>query len=100
MKINNELKSQIRQVLKLSLPAILSQITTIVMQYIDSAMVGNLGANASAAIGLVSTSTWLLSGLTYGVTAGFSVRRTSNTATRSPSCTVTWVRNVPPCSSK
>lgn len=74
MKINNKLKSQIRQVLKLSLPAILTQITTIVMQYIDSAMVGNLGANASAAIGLVSTSTWLLSGLTYGVAAGFSVQ--------------------------
>ena len=57
-----------------SLPAILTQITTIAMQYIDSAMVGALGANASAAIGLVSTSTWLLSGITYAITAGFSVQ--------------------------
>lgn len=70
----NELKPHVQQVWKLSLPAILSQITTIAMQYIDSAMVGNLGANASAAIGLVSTSTWLLSGVTYAVTAGFSVQ--------------------------
>lgn len=69
-----DLKPQVRQVWQLSLPAILTQITTIVMQYIDSAMVGNLGANASAAIGLVSTSTWLLSGTTYGVSAGFSVQ--------------------------
>ena len=54
MKANwRELKPQIRQVWTLSLPAILTQITTIVMQYIDSAMVGALGANASAAIGLV-----------------------------------------------
>lgn len=75
MKANwTELKPQIRQVWHLSLPAILSQITTIVMQYIDSAMVGALGANASAAIGLVSTSTWLLYGVTYAVTAGFSVQ--------------------------
>ena len=69
-----ELKPQIRQVWQLSLPAILTQITTIVMQYIDSAMVGSLGANASASIGLVSSSTWLLGGITYGVAAGFSVQ--------------------------
>ena len=50
----HELKPQVKEVWVLSLPAILTQITTIVMQYIDSAMVGSLGANASAAIGLVS----------------------------------------------
>lgn len=48
------------------------------MQYIDSAMVGSLGANASAAIGLVSTSTWLLGGITYAVSAGFSVQVAHN----------------------
>lgn len=69
-----ELKPQIQQVWKLSLPAILTQITTIVMQYIDSAMVGALGANASAAIGLVASSTWLMNGVTYAVSAGFSVQ--------------------------
>ena len=66
------LAPQLRLVWQLSLPAILTQITTIAMQYIDSAMVGALGANASAAIGLVSSSTWLLNGVTYAVTAGFS----------------------------
>ena len=75
MKANwRELKPQIRQVWTLSLPAILTQITTIVMQYIDSAMVGALGANASAAIGLVSTSTWLFGGVTHAVSSGFSVQ--------------------------
>lgn len=68
------LKPQIKQVWTLSLPAILTQITTIVMQYIDSAMVGALGAGASAAIGLVSSSTWLLGGVTYAISAGFSVQ--------------------------
>ncbi len=70
----SELKTQIQQVWKLSLPAILTQITTIVMQYIDSAMVGALGANASAAIGLMSSSIWLFSGITYAVSTGFSVQ--------------------------
>mgnify|MGYP001624634992 FL=1 len=59
---------------QLSVPAILSQLTSIMMQYIDAAMVGNLGANASAAIGVVSTSTWLLSGLCSAVSTGFSVQ--------------------------
>lgn len=59
---------------KMSIPSILSQITSIVMQYIDAAMVGNLGAGASASIGVVSTSTWLLSGLCSAVSTGFSVQ--------------------------
>ena len=69
-----ESNTHIRQVFRLSLPAILTQITTIAMQYIDSAMVGNLGANASAAIGLVASTTWLFNGINYGVSAGFSVQ--------------------------
>ena len=44
------------------------------MQYIDSAMVGRLGANASAAIGLVASSTWLFNGVCYALSAGFSVQ--------------------------
>lgn len=68
------LKPQIQQVWRLSLPAILTQITTIAMQYIDSAMVGAQGSNASAAIGLVSSTTWLFNGIPYAVSAGFSVQ--------------------------
>ena len=68
------LAQQLRLVWQLSLPAILTQITTIAMQYIDSAMVGALGADASAAIGLVASSTWLFGGVTTAVSAGFSVQ--------------------------
>lgn len=69
-----KLAPQLREVWRLSLPAILTQITTIAMQYIDSAMVGRLGANASAAIGLVASSTWLFNGVCYALSAGFSVQ--------------------------
>ena len=70
----NDLRAQLSRVWRLSVPAILTQITTVAMQYIDSAMVGNLGANASAAIGLVSTSTWLMGGFGSAISAGFSVQ--------------------------
>ena len=55
-------KDRLSVVYHLSLPGILAQISEIVMQYIDAAMVGVLGAGASASIGLVSSSTWLFGG--------------------------------------
>lgn len=58
----------------LSLPSILAQLSTIIMEYIDAAMVGSLGAQASAAIGLVSTSIWLLGGLCTACSTGFYVQ--------------------------
>ena len=45
---------QLRLTVALSVPAIVTQLSAIVMQYIDAAMVGSLGANASASIGSVS----------------------------------------------
>ena len=61
-------------VIRLSIPAIMAEITSIIMQYIDAAMVGSLGKEASAAIGLVSTSTWLIGGLCISAATGFSVQ--------------------------
>ena len=67
-------REQISLVAALSFPAILAQLTTVIMQYIDTAMVGRLGAEGVAAIGLVSSSTWLTSGLTTAIGIGFSVQ--------------------------
>ena len=61
-------------VLRLGIPAILSQLTSVAMQYIDAAMVGSLGASASAAVGVVTSSTWIVIGLAYAVAMGFSVQ--------------------------
>ena len=68
------LRDRLRIVGKLSVPAILAQISEIIMQYIDAAMVGSLGAAASASIGLVSSSTWLTGSLLFAAAAGFSVQ--------------------------
>ena len=65
---------KIRLVLGMSIPAILAQLTSIAMQYIDAGMVGSLGAEATASIGLVSSSTWLIGGSCIGISAGFYVQ--------------------------
>lgn len=52
----------------------MAQLSSIMMQYIDAAMVGRLGADDSAAVGLVSTSLWLFWGICSAVTVGFSVQ--------------------------
>lgn len=59
---------------RLSWPAIMAQLSSILMQYIDAAMVGRLGAVDSAAVGLVSTSLWLFWGVCSAATVGFSVQ--------------------------
>ncbi|MCR5453711.1 MAG: MATE family efflux transporter [Bacteroidales bacterium] len=66
-------RQQLSLTLKLSVPAILAQISFILMQYIDASMVGHLGAECSAAVGLVSSSTWLFFGLTESLVSGFAV---------------------------
>lgn len=66
-------RDKLHLVLLLSMPAMLGQLSTIVMQYIDTMMVGQLGANATASIGLVSTTCWLFGGLTSSIGAGFGV---------------------------
>lgn len=68
------LRQQLSYVWRLSVPGILAQISSIIMQYIDAAMVGSLGAAPSAAIGLVASSTWLFGGLSHAVGMGFSVQ--------------------------
>lgn len=68
------LRQQLRLTAVLSWPAIVAQLSTIVMQYIDAAMVGSLGAESSASIGLMATSTWLMWGLCSAVASGFSVQ--------------------------
>lgn len=64
---------QTRLALLLASPAIISQLITIAMEYADTAMVGHLGAAAPAAIGLVSTTTWLMGGLCSSLAGGFAV---------------------------
>ena len=61
-------------IVSLSIPSILAQISATVMFFIDYAMVGHLGEKATASVGLVETTTWLLGGLASAANMGFSVQ--------------------------
>lgn len=65
---------QLHLVVQLSIPAIIAQLSSIIMMYIDASMVGQLGAEASASIGLMSTTMWLFWGLCSAAVTGFSVQ--------------------------
>ncbi|WP_024988960.1 MATE family efflux transporter [Segatella albensis] len=58
----------------LSIPSILAQVTSVLMFFIDASMVGHLGAKASASIGLIESTTWLMGSLMGAFATGFSVQ--------------------------
>ena len=67
-------RQQAGLVIALSVPAILEQLVLTLMSYIDTAMVGSLGYFATASIGVVASTTWLLNGLVSAAAVGFSVQ--------------------------
>jgi len=78
--LNQQIKDQeafrehLWKVIQLSIPTLLAEISSIAMQYIDAAMVGSLGADATGAIGIVTSTTWLFGGLCIAMATGFSVQ--------------------------
>ena len=67
-------REKLALITQLSIPSILAQISATVMFFIDASMVGHLGAKASAAIGLVESTGWLMGGLASAANMGFSVQ--------------------------
>lgn len=65
---------QLALTMLLAMPAILAQLSMCLMSYIDAAMVGRLGSAEAAAIGLVSTTTWIFGSFCYANSSGYSVQ--------------------------
>ncbi len=61
-------------VVMLAIPAILEQLSYILVQYVDAAMVGNLGAYATAAVGINNSTTVLIGGIQQAIGIGFCVQ--------------------------
>lgn len=58
---NQETKLQIfKALVTLSIPTILEEMLATLLQYVDTAMVGQLGQNATAAVSVTTTITWLV----------------------------------------
>ena len=52
---------------RLSWPAIMEQILATMVSYVDTAMVGVLGAGGTAAVSVNAASIWLINGILAGV---------------------------------
>ncbi len=68
------LKTTLKAIMSLALPAIVEQIMITMVQYVDTAMVGSLGSVATAAVGLTQSTSWLINGLMSAASVGFSVQ--------------------------
>lgn len=71
---NIKTSAKVRLILAMAFPAMCAQVSQIMMHYIDASMVGALGPKESAAIGLVSSSIWLVGGICLAASAGFTVQ--------------------------
>ncbi|MBR1559554.1 MAG: MATE family efflux transporter [Clostridia bacterium] len=60
-----------RMVLALAWPTMLEQWLSVAAQYVDSAMVGRLGAAATAAVGTTSTVSWMVGSSVAALALGF-----------------------------
>lgn len=67
-------REKVRLVVLLSIPAIIAQISFVLMQVIDSSMLGHLSTDEAASVSLVSTTIWLFGGLISAFASGFSVQ--------------------------
>lgn len=67
-------RQQLTLTFQLSMPAILASASAMLMQFIDASMVGRLGADDSASVGLLATTWWLFEGVISSFVAGYGVQ--------------------------
>ena len=63
--------SMVAMILSLAWPTMLEQLMQTAVQYIDTAMVGSLGTQATAAVGATSTVSWVVGSSTAALGIGF-----------------------------
>ena len=68
IKIN---RAMIVTILALAWPTMLEQLLQTAVQYIDTAMVGSLGTQATAAVGATTTVNWLIGSTISALGVGF-----------------------------
>ncbi len=67
----SEARAMVRVILTLAWPTMLEQMSQSAVQYIDTAMVGALGTQATAAVGATSTVGWLINSSIIAFSVGF-----------------------------
>lgn len=64
-------KEMFMTIIALAWPTMLEQFMQTAVQYIDTAMVGALGTQATASVGATSTANWLVGGTVFALSIGF-----------------------------
>ncbi len=64
-------RSTLRTIVLLAWPTVMEQILETAVQYADAAMVGRIGAHATAAVGTTTTVTWLVNSTLHALGIGF-----------------------------
>lgn len=64
-------RSALKTIVLLAWPTVLEQILQTAVSYVDSAMVGRIGAHATAAVGATSTVNWLVNSSISALSIGF-----------------------------
>ena len=64
-------RNTFRSIVTLAWPTVLEQILSTAVSYVDSAMVGRIGARATAAVGVTSTVNWLIGSSLSALGVGF-----------------------------
>ena len=68
---NNLNKGMVLTILALAWPTMLEQLMQTAVQYIDTAMVGSMGTQATAAVGATATVNWLVNSMVSAIGVGF-----------------------------
>ena len=64
-------RAALKAIVLLAWPTVLEQILQTAVSYVDSAMVGRIGARATAAVGATATVNWLIGSSLYALGVGF-----------------------------
>lgn len=65
-----EVQSMLKALIVLAVPTVIEEILSTLLQYVDTAMVGHLGEEATAAVNVTTTITWLVSSVYSAVGIG------------------------------
>ena len=74
MTLSEDKQKRLPVLWHLTWPAIIEQLLGMMVSFVDTAMVGAMGAASTAAVSVVSSSIWLINGILSGVGVGYSVQ--------------------------
>lgn len=88
MKIDFKNGSTTKNLILLSIPVVIEQLLITLTQYVDMAMVGQLGENATASVSLTTTITWLINSISFAASISVMTLVANSIGSQEPKKTV------------